>query len=331
MNERINQCNVIQDLLPNYIENLLSQDSKEYVDNHINSCNKCREILETMKRDNIIENEKSHKEQEIEINHLKIYRRKKLLSKIAVFTLIGMILILIAFLLIKYTYISYIINTSYQTGQELKELNNYSLKITTHRINYNIDQEFFFTNEYYYKDNYYKEVVNSEATHTKISNAHREYYGMIDSNQQTQISHENKKITNTTANYNFVSEGTYINRIYTYLSFYAKDYGFLMNVVANIGFDIRNERFNGKECYVLKRESKEGFYEVWILKDEKIPVREIDDTYGVQYIEKIYTFNKNNVSDEEIKVPEIKGYTIENITTNGDENFVVVLEEFNKS
>ena len=51
----------------------------------------------------------------------------------------------------------------------------------------------------------------------------------------------------------------------------------------------------------------------------------------MQYIEKTYTLNKNNVSDEEIKVPEIKGYTIENIAANGDENFVEVLEEFNRN
>ncbi|MBM7587925.1 hypothetical protein JOC86_004500 [Bacillus pakistanensis] len=44
-----NKCNIVRDLLPSYIDNLCSQDSIHFIEEHINSCEKCREVLESMK------------------------------------------------------------------------------------------------------------------------------------------------------------------------------------------------------------------------------------------------------------------------------------------
>ena len=35
-------CNVIKDLLPLYIDNVLSEDSSKLVEDHINTCESCR-------------------------------------------------------------------------------------------------------------------------------------------------------------------------------------------------------------------------------------------------------------------------------------------------
>ncbi|PFG05279.1 zf-HC2 domain-containing protein [Bacillus sp. es.034] len=44
-----NKCNIVRDLLPSYIDHLCSQDSIHFIEEHMNSCEKCREVLESMK------------------------------------------------------------------------------------------------------------------------------------------------------------------------------------------------------------------------------------------------------------------------------------------
>ncbi|MFD1777208.1 zf-HC2 domain-containing protein [Fredinandcohnia salidurans] len=44
------KCTIIQDVLPLYIDEVVSQDTKEMVDQHLQHCEKCREEYETMKR-----------------------------------------------------------------------------------------------------------------------------------------------------------------------------------------------------------------------------------------------------------------------------------------
>lgn len=44
-------CNVIQDLLPSYVDGILSRDSRELVEEHLKTCEGCRKMLEIMKAD----------------------------------------------------------------------------------------------------------------------------------------------------------------------------------------------------------------------------------------------------------------------------------------
>jgi hypothetical protein len=46
-----NKCNIVRDLLPSYFDHLCSQDSIHLIEEHINSCEKCREVLNSMKND----------------------------------------------------------------------------------------------------------------------------------------------------------------------------------------------------------------------------------------------------------------------------------------
>jgi hypothetical protein len=44
-------CNIVRDLLPSYIDNLCSQESIHYIEEHMRSCEKCREVFASMKND----------------------------------------------------------------------------------------------------------------------------------------------------------------------------------------------------------------------------------------------------------------------------------------
>lgn len=45
------ECKIVQDLLPNYIDKLTSEESNQYIDEHINSCCECKKVLKDMEEE----------------------------------------------------------------------------------------------------------------------------------------------------------------------------------------------------------------------------------------------------------------------------------------
>lgn len=56
------KCSVIQDLLPSYVDNICSEDTKELVDEHVAECAQCKEKLEQMKNTEIVAGKASKKQ-----------------------------------------------------------------------------------------------------------------------------------------------------------------------------------------------------------------------------------------------------------------------------
>ncbi len=52
-------CKIIQDLLPNYIDNLTTKESNDFIENHIKECEDCKKVLENMKKDLKIDDNKN--------------------------------------------------------------------------------------------------------------------------------------------------------------------------------------------------------------------------------------------------------------------------------
>jgi len=44
-----NECNIIRDILPLYVENMVSEDTSEFVKEHLESCPACRAELEKLR------------------------------------------------------------------------------------------------------------------------------------------------------------------------------------------------------------------------------------------------------------------------------------------
>ncbi len=324
------ECNIVKDLIPSYLENLLSEDSKEYVEKHIENCNKCKRIIETVKNEKKAESDYINKEQKEEINHLKKYKNKKRLIKIIFFSIISIVFAILLYFIIKYNYISYIINNTYQTGEKLKKLTNYKLNKVEYRINYKEDEEFCNNDTYYYKDGKYKKIRKSDSNKVEIVNGNMKYYGVEDSKEQIQIDENSKKISNVVANYDIVTKGKEIRVLYSCLNDYAQDNSFIIKFVLRNSFEVRTEKYNQIECYVLKQNWKGHLHEIWISKERLIPIREIDDIYGVQYIEKTCTFDENVVTDEDLKIQNTQGYTVNNVEDIQGQDFLEIWEAINK-
>lgn len=50
MNEK-RDCKIVQDLLPNYIEDLTNEETNLFIEEHLKECSKCKQIFENMKQD----------------------------------------------------------------------------------------------------------------------------------------------------------------------------------------------------------------------------------------------------------------------------------------
>lgn len=92
------KCTIIQDVLPLYIDEVVSQDTKEMVDEHLQYCDKYQKEYESMKHDlNIpVENTDS-----LFNNISKKWRKKKVVISI-VSTLVTAIILIVAYLSVFY-------------------------------------------------------------------------------------------------------------------------------------------------------------------------------------------------------------------------------------
>lgn len=64
-------CNIIKDLLPSYMEDICSEDTKEFVENHLDGCEKCRALAEMMKKSTLV----SERAEQKEIDYMKKLKR----------------------------------------------------------------------------------------------------------------------------------------------------------------------------------------------------------------------------------------------------------------
>lgn len=71
MKER--DCKIVQDLLPNYIENLTSEETNKFIEEHLKTCEDCKKVYNNMKKDLNVDNKTKEKKK---VKFLKKYRNK---------------------------------------------------------------------------------------------------------------------------------------------------------------------------------------------------------------------------------------------------------------
>ena len=71
-----NECSIVRDLMPLYVEGLVSEETEDFIREHLSSCESCRNELESMKSGVVVE------ENMAETADLKIVKRKLMLSRL---------------------------------------------------------------------------------------------------------------------------------------------------------------------------------------------------------------------------------------------------------
>lgn len=67
------KCKLVQDILPNYIEKLTSEDTNRYIEEHLKECNECKEILKNMGENLVLDQIEEKKK----IDYLKRIKRRQ--------------------------------------------------------------------------------------------------------------------------------------------------------------------------------------------------------------------------------------------------------------
>lgn len=129
-------CNLVRDLLPNYVENLTNEDTNLFIENHLRACSECTTILNSMKSG---ENENEKNKSKKFVNFSKKFRKKYKILKYIV-----LIIILLFFVHFIRNFI--ILTYQYKHMDECINLNNYHVR-----------WYFYQSDEVIFEDTYFKD------------------------------------------------------------------------------------------------------------------------------------------------------------------------------
>lgn len=316
-----NECEVIKDLLPGYIVGILSKDTEEAVNDHMENCKNCRKMLEKMKTS--IPNTTGDSDEKIEIDYLKKHNKKMRILKISILSIILFIVLFSFGLIIKYNYISGIMKKVSNNIKEIEKQSNYMITITERGIDYEREKDYSYTTKYYYKDNKYKTENYSEANFD-IINSNTYSYGEINSNSQITIVNDTKTAYKESRNYVYMKKEYILRDLKNAIEIFDTDFGFIGNLYMKSNYKIRNDRYNGKECYVLKSDSRDYYFEYWVEKDTMMLIRTVQDIYNRNYTENTYELTGGTVNDEDVSIPDLDGYTIKETNANTSEEWLEI-------
>ena len=138
------ECKLVQDLLPNYIENLTSDETNKIIEEHLKDCKECQNILSTMKEKITTNTENIEKKK---INYLKKYNREVRVLQIM------LLIILIGFIVHVGGKYAILASLHQKFNNTVQNLNNYYMRVVT-MSNYDVtqDSEQMYIRETYYKD-----------------------------------------------------------------------------------------------------------------------------------------------------------------------------------
>ena len=270
MEEKRN-CKIIQDLLPNYIEKLTSDETNQYIEQHLIECGDCKSILENMQKELKFNNSKQDSR---EVKYIKKFNKKfKLLRNI--------LLIIVVLFIIVIGRKAFILTSLSNKANAIKNEKNYYIKLES----YSEGQMNIL--ETYYKDG---KSLATMTTYSEGSNvikrifykSENEMIGLIDNG-------ETKVLTN---------EG-YIT--IKPISFTANS--LLENLCIALTTSVDKIKLNGKECYMIRDGNTEKFIDV----NTGLAIKMIDNQNN-RTVD--YKYEYGVVKDADVIKPDITGYTI---------------------
>lgn len=301
------ECKIIQDLLPNYIENLTTKETKAYIEEHLEKCQSCKQVLERMKQEfNLNITKKDNRE----VKYIKKFNKKINILKLIISLILVVFIILTARKVI-------IISSLSKNAENTINTSNY------HTVTYS-----------YYLEDYSKTEVFSLGDKKKIITTQRKDNGInkitIFARKNESSSENDKKyIANIYREVKDEKDGKIekvvnLNQeieIFVNPQNVTKTENYLQLFVYSILSSVKDTTFNGEECYYISNfksvnnNLEEGMY---VNKSTGLPISSIayeyknpDGTRGrVPTSDYIYEFNE--AKEEEFVEPNIDEYKVTN-------------------
>ncbi|MBR6504521.1 MAG: zf-HC2 domain-containing protein [Clostridia bacterium] len=289
------ECKIIQDLLPNYVEELTNEETNIYIEEHLESCTECKKICENMKENMNIRTEKSDKK---DIKYFKKYRNKLGILKFILFIILAIFILVIGRRMI-------IIKSLQNKVNDIKANTNF------HMVQYDYEGVHYRKNEVYSKDG--KTVLTITQNNTNGLQKLTKYTNEDKSNIYIETNENKVAILNQDASFppNYTGIKNYIE---------TNTLGeFILNILR---CKITTANMNGKECYKIDQffstnylyGTEEG-WSIYIDKETGLPVRTFGETLtnenGTFTTVNDYQYEFDIVTDEAFIEPDINEYEVQ--------------------
>ena len=307
------ECEIVQDLLLGYVDDVLNAESKKLVEKHLSECKECQIKFSEIKKD-IEDNEDNQKKQ---IDYLKKVKRRNIIKSIMI--AIG-IIFFIFFIIYLRKFL--IINDFMNKAEKSIKSNNFyreTAQVVTNDV-VAISKE-------WYKDGKYKleTEIYSDAGVEKWPTE----YATVNSDERIRIDNENKEVIIESGEFAKLQNEEMNLRYGTFI----QDYGFKTKIQWTFNFSIRTSTYDiGREYYVLNDKHDRNFnYELWIDKDTGLLLKETGNgiiktvfkgtniTKEETDMKSEYKYEFDIVTDEDVEVPDISKYKIEYLDRNANE------------
>lgn len=302
-NEKI--CKIVQDLLPNYIENLTSKETNIFIEGHLNTCSNCKNILENMKND--LNPTSTHKDNR-EIKYMKKYNNKMRILKIIIFTVILLFVILTVRKII-------IISDLYNKAEKTKMASNY------HEISYSYNLGYYYKEETFKLDNK-KKIIITQLTEDGNVSTTTMFANKISDNNNTSLYSVNIYGNTSERKKTILNKTMEIYDTMQNNPFYTENWWQLLK--CTMLASIKPTTFNGSQCYYLSNfktpysYNSEGIYAnketgflIGSIAYEYKNSNKIDDNSPKREPSHEYILELNMVTDSDFIEPNINEYEIQ--------------------
>lgn len=273
-----NKCKIVIDLLPNYIENLTSEDTNKFIEEHLETCKECKKVYTEMNSDikEDIENTEI-------VKKIKTYKRKTLTIKLIVLIVLLCILLpIIKNLSFKYYVVSnvleknldYDIGNNYRIEEYIESIERYENHITT-----------------YYLEGKMKKVYGDKLLEYYDGKNH--YY--FDDDKKTYYVEKDVPLNdNLNININIFENSNFKDNFMSKIKF-----------ILDKDIAIQKEGFRNKEYYIIK-----DIYGKRVYIDQETFIAERIQANGNTYLEdKEYRVIQANVNYRLVEAPDFSLYT----------------------
>lgn len=304
------ECEITQDLLLGYVDDVLNAESKKIVEKHLLECEKCQAKVNEIKND-IEKNENNQKKQIDYLKKIKIKNNVK-----AIILAIGIIFFICLVMYLR----KFIIVSDFMNKAE-KSLSSENFYIETTEV---VSSDTVALTKEWYKDGKYKretEIYSNDGVERWPVE-----YATINTNEKIILDHENKKATIETGKFTeFTNKEKFIKSTQ-----FGQDFSLIHKITKAFISKIHTSyRDVGREYYVLNYIiDNDSNYEEWIDKETGLPLKisgngtiklffEGTDVVKEEIdMSSRYKYEFNTVTDEEVNIPDYSDYEIEQKNTD---------------